>query len=52
MALRLTNEFRASQGHGPLEWSQELHDIAKTHNVDMGEGVYGFGHEGYEDRAD
>ena len=52
VALKLTNKYRASKGLGPLEWNQELHDIGQPHNVNMGEGVYDFSHEGFDERME
>jgi len=50
-ALRLTNEFRATQGLPPLKWHQALCEIGKEHSKNMGDGKVAFGHDGFNERV-
>ena len=50
-ALELTNEFRKSQGLGPLQWNQELCNIGMRHSIDMAEGMVPFGHQNFQNRV-
>eukprot|EP00484_Ammonia_sp_Unknown_P027153 CAMPEP_0197047308 /NCGR_PEP_ID=MMETSP1384-20130603/22829_1 /TAXON_ID=29189 /ORGANISM="Ammonia sp." /LENGTH=567 /DNA_ID=CAMNT_0042479213 /DNA_START=72 /DNA_END=1775 /DNA_ORIENTATION=- len=50
-ALRLSNEFRKSQGLPPCQWHQALCDIGKVHSKNMSDGTVPFGHEGFHERV-
>jgi len=48
--LELTNIFRKQNNLPPLQWNQELHDIAMVHSKDMAEKRVPFGHMGFDQR--
>lgn len=50
-ALDHTNEFRRSQGLGPLQWSRALHDAGFSHSKGMALGDVPFDHIGFQDRC-
>ena len=50
--LRYTNEFRKAHKLSPLEINEDLNSIAKKHSKNMAEGVVGFGHDGFSERAE
>lgn len=49
--MELTNEFRARNNMRPLEWNQELCDLAMPHSKNMALGLVPVGHDGFQDRC-
>ncbi|CDR33107.1 CAP domain-containing protein [Criblamydia sequanensis] len=49
-AAILVNEFRASKGLNPLDYSPEIFPIAKKHAEQMAKGEAAFSHDGFMDR--
>ncbi len=45
------NDYRVSQGLGPLTKSEVIREIALRHSQDMAQGAIGFGHDGFKERA-
>lgn len=47
----LINRHRRSMGLNPLNYNEEVADIARRHSRDMARGSVGMGHEGAEERG-
>jgi len=51
-ALKLTNEFRASEGiNEEIHWHQQVAEIGWIHSRNMGDGKAEFSHDGFDDRV-
>jgi uncharacterized protein YkwD len=50
-ALQLTNEYRKKKGLPPLQWHNELAQLAQEHSVEMGNHAVPFGHDGFNARV-
>ena len=50
--LSLTNKYRAEAGVPLLKWSQEIHDLAYQHSMDMADVSESFGHANYQTRLE
>ena len=48
--LLLTNKYREQHNLPPLEWGDNIWQIAYVHSKNMGEGVVPFGHKGFNER--
>ncbi len=48
--LLLTNKYREQHNLPPLEWDDNIWQIAYGHSKNMGEGVVPFGHKGFNER--
>merc|ERR1712093_902716 len=50
--LKLTNEFRKSEGLGALDWHVGMLTPANEHSRNMGDGKVKFGHGGFQQRCE
>jgi uncharacterized protein YkwD len=47
----LTNQYRATVGKPPLEWSEVIAAQCRIHSTNMATGVVAFGHDGFDERS-
>lgn len=48
----LVNRHRTSRGLARLTWEPRVAELAREHSLAMARGSRGFGHDGFDDRAD